>query len=144
MSEQRRQQEDHARNLRNFASAFGRGQAKALDRFGNEMREGDKMMIRFAIDPVVDVVSVNPVLDPKAPAGLIDVVCTVTFPLRVPAGQPYQGCNIIARRQETAVPAGSDNGKGSALALVDPPPQDDAVLGSGDAPKPFPEDDLPE
>ena len=119
MNDQRRQQEDHARNLRNFAAAFGRGQAKAMDRFGNEMREGDKMMIRFAIDPVVDVVSVNPVLDPKAPAGLIDVVCTVTFPLRVPAGQPYQGCNIIARRQETAVPAGSDNGKGPTLALVE-------------------------
>ena len=114
--------------MKSFASAFAQGQAKAIDRFSNEFKPGDKMMIRFAIDPVVDVVSVNPVLDPKAPAGLIDVVCTVTFPLRVQAGQPYQGCNIIARRQETAVPAGSDNGKGPGLSLVESSPAPDAEV----------------
>lgn len=121
MNDQKRHAEQHAQNLRNFAAAFGRGQAKALDRFNNEIRDGDKLMLHFAIDPVVDVVSVNPVLDPKAPAGLIDVLVTVTLPLRVQAGQAFQGCNMVARRQETAVPVGSGNGKvAAALSLVEP------------------------
>lgn len=119
MSEQERAQKEHAQNLRNFAVAFGRGQARALDRFGNDIRDGDQLMVRFQVDPVVSVVSVNPVLDPKVPAGLIDVMCTVTFPLRVPAGQMYQGCNIVARRAETSVPQGSDNGKGPGPMLAD-------------------------
>ena len=121
MNEQERQQQERARQMKSFAAAFGRGQANAVDRFGQIIRDGDKMMLRFQVDPIVDVMAVNPVLDPKAPAGLIDVMCTVTFPLRVPAGQPFQFANIVSRRQATAV---ADNVKGPTLALVDPPPAD--------------------
>lgn len=120
MNEQRRAAEQHAQQLKSFAAAFGRGQARAVDRFGNPIHDGDKLMLRFQVDPIVDVISVNPVLDPKLPAGLIDVMCTVTFPLRVQAGMPFQMAHIIARRQETSVPAGSDNGNGPGLSLVKP------------------------
>lgn len=121
MNEQERQQQERARQMKSFAAAFGRGQANAVDRFGQIIKDGDKLMLKFQVDPIVDVMAVNPVLDPKAPAGLIDVMCTVTFPLRVQAGQPFQFANIVARRQETAV---SDNGQGPKLALVDTQPSD--------------------
>ena len=136
MNDQRRNAEQHAQSLRNFAAAFGRGQANALDRFGNPIHDGDKLMLRFQVDPIVDVVSVNPVLDPKAPAGLIDVMCTVTFPIRVQAGVPFQMSHIVARRAETQPPAGSDNGKGPALTLVDPGTPDEPPVDPPDAAPP--------
>ncbi len=140
MSEQERRQQEQARQMRSFAAAFAQGQAKAVDRFGNEFQPGDKVMVRFGLDPVVDVVSVNPVLDPRAQPGLIDVVCTVTFPLRIPSGRPYEAANIVARRQEAVPAPGSDNGKGPALSLVPAAPVEpepavaDSTPGDDDEP----------
>ncbi len=137
MSEQQRQQEQHAQQMKSFAGAFARGQANALDRFGNPMAEGDKLMLRFQVDPIVDVVSVNPVLDPRAQPGTIQVMCTVTFPLIVMAGKSFQFANIVARRQ--AVEATPSNGTGPQL--VDPPAVDADPSGDVEPIPPTDDDD---
>jgi hypothetical protein len=115
MSEQQRRQEQAAQQMKSFASAFAQGLAKPVDRFNNEIKAGDKIMLRFGVDPVLDVVSITPVLDPRAEPGMIDVVCTVTFPLRVKSGVPYQMTSVVARRQEAEAPHPSNNGGGSTL-----------------------------
>lgn len=131
MNEQQRRQEEQARQMRSFAAAFAQGQAKPLDRFGNEFAAGDKIMVRFAIDPVIDIVSVNPVLDHRAEPGMIDLMCTVTFPLRVKSGVPFQNASIVARRMDKPVEQ-STNGQGSSLSLV--PGQRSADADAADLP----------
>jgi hypothetical protein len=124
MSEQQRRQEQAAQQMKSFAAAFAQGIAKPVDRFGNEIKAGDKIMLRFGVDPVLDVVSITPVLDPRAEPGMIDIVCTVTFPLRVKSGVPYQMTSVVARRQEADVPNPSNNGGGSTLQFPGAAPKD--------------------
>lgn len=60
-----------------------------IDRFGNVIREGSTVMFRPEVDLVYQVVGVRPVMDPRAPPGLVDVQLQVApFVLRVPARQP--------------------------------------------------------
>ena len=119
MNEQERRGQEMARQRKAFAGAFARGQANAVDRFGRVIGAGDSLILKFDPDPVVSVVSVNPVLDPKVPAGYVDVTCTVTFPLRVVAGQPYLGATIIMQGSKAAMPTDAEsNGAGHALSLV--------------------------
>lgn len=137
MTDQERRGQEQARARKNFAGAFARGQVAAVDRFGRPINEGDSIIIAFDPDPVVSVVSVNPVLDPKVPAGYVDVTCTITFPLRVVAGQPYMGATIIMKGSKVAMPDGAQsNGSGPSLSLVPSEGAEEAAAEPSDTPDP--------
>ncbi len=112
MNEFQRKQEALATQKRQFAQAVARGQAGALDRMGQQIEAGDKILLHTEVDLIFDVVSVNPVLDPRVPPGVMEVAVTVTFPLQIPAGRPFPKVVIIARRQPAEAQPGTDNGTG--------------------------------
>lgn len=111
MNEHKQRQEELARARRQFQQMVALGQIGARDRFGNMIETGDQMMVRLPFDLVYQVVAVNPVLDPNQPPGLMDLVCTVTFPLRIRVGEPYMLGHVVAKAPPmAAVQPGSDNG----------------------------------
>jgi hypothetical protein len=110
MNEHQRRQQEMADARRKFADGVARGQIAALDRFGNRIDIGDKLMWKNLVDLVFDVVAVNPVMDPRVAPGLMDITLTVTFPIRYNGGVPYDKAVIIAKREPVSIPAGSDNG----------------------------------
>lgn len=116
---------------RQFAQAVAQGRTGAIDRFGQRIQVGDQLMLRLDVDHVYSVTDVRPVLDPKLPPGLIDVLCTITFPLRLEAGLPYAKCNVVARRLEGELP-GPEGQNGSGPE--DPKPAADAVTPPIDEP----------
>ena len=122
MNDQKRRQEESATARRQFAQSVARGQLGAMDRFGQPIEAGDQLMVRTPFDLVFTVVTVNPLLDPRAPAGLMDVVCTVTFPLRIPAGQPYTMAHVVSKRPAVAGLPGTDHGEGAQMEWDTEPP----------------------
>jgi hypothetical protein len=113
MNEHRQRQEELARARRQFQQMVALGQIGARDRFGNPIETGDQMMVRLPFDLVYQVVAVNPVMDPREPPGLMDLVCTVTFPLRMRAGEAYMLGHVVAKAPPVAaVQPGTDNGGG--------------------------------
>ncbi len=93
----------------------------AVDRFGAPIEGDHKILFRPAVDNVFHVERVEPVLDPRAPAGLVRLVLnTGPFEVVVPAGKPVQ--NMI-RIGQSAPPAetGPANGSGKTPPEGDPP-----------------------
>ncbi len=121
MNEHKAQAEQMAKQRRLFAQAFALKQTGARDRFGNAIEAGDKIAFHPDIDVIVDVLSVTPVLDPNAPAGIVEFVVSATFPVRINANQPYPKAIIVMKAQPAQALAGSDNGSGQQVAPTDPP-----------------------
>lgn len=64
--------------------------AIARDRFGTPVQRGAAVIFKPEVDLVFQVLDTRPVLDPRLPAGLVDVTIQVApFTLRMPANQPY-------------------------------------------------------
>lgn len=66
----------------------GVSQAKLYDRNGRELGVGDVVHLLNKSDIFWRVQSVTPVLDPKAPAGLIELQLVAVFLTGVPGGRP--------------------------------------------------------
>ena len=94
--EVRRQQAQGA-HLKQQQAAFARAASSAepTDRFGQPLREGDLIVYAPPIDMVFQIVEVQrtSALDPRAPAGLVNLLVTATFPITINAMQPVS--NII-------------------------------------------------
>ncbi len=58
------------------------------DRFGNVIQKGMRVIYHPPHDLVYEVLDVKPVLDPRAPQGMCQMVLSVTFPLVAPSNQP--------------------------------------------------------
>jgi hypothetical protein len=87
MNDHRARQEQMQKASRAFLQALSAGQVSAVDRFGLKIEPGSKLLYHGAVDVVYDVVSVNPVLDPRVPPGILEIMVTVTFPIRTQANQ---------------------------------------------------------
>lgn len=107
---------------RRFLSALSAGQAGARDRFNNIIEGGQKLLYKTPYDLIFDVVSVAPVLDPQAPPGMMDVMLTVTFPLRVMANQANPGAVIVAKAQPQEQPASGQAQEAEDHSSNDAPP----------------------
>lgn len=112
MNEHRTRNEDLAKLRRQFQQAVAMGQIQALDRMGRPLEVGDLVLLRTETDIIFTVLSVVPVLDIKAPVGLMEATLTVTFPLRFPGGQRFQHAVILAKKvPEAANPNGDGQEK---------------------------------
>ena len=68
--------------------ALSAGQAGAYDRLRQPIQPGGKVLWSPPYDLIFDVAAVAPVLDPGAPAGLMNVTVTVTATVQMYANQP--------------------------------------------------------
>lgn len=73
---------------RRFIQALSAGQVGAYDRLQQPIQVGVKVLWSPPYDLIYDVTSVAPVLDPGAPAGLMNVTLTVTATVQMAANQP--------------------------------------------------------
>lgn len=87
MSRDHKTQEQNNQAHNRFRNALSAGQAAPLDRFGFPIEVGAKVLYRPPMDLVFTVASIKPILDPRQPAGQMDVTLQVSFPLRLPANQ---------------------------------------------------------
>lgn len=90
--------------MNDLRDQVNRGLLAALDRFGRPIQEGQHILMRPDVDPVFRVVEVQPILDPRAPTGLVRlrVVCEA-IDLAVQANAPVK--NIIV--MGVSVPSGT-------------------------------------
>lgn len=125
MSEERRRNEALAAQRRQFLQAFSTGALAAVDRFGNPIQPGCKMLFRNQVDMVVTCVAVNPVLDPRVPPGQVDVILSMQAPVRVTAGQQFPFFCVVgqppAEGQLQAPPNGQPEDEGPAVEPPGPP-----------------------
>lgn len=61
-------------------SSVARGTLQALDRFANPLQPGDHFIWHPPYDLIWQVVDVKPSLNPKAPAGMLQLTLTATVP----------------------------------------------------------------
>ena len=101
--------------------ATGEAQAMPFDRFGVPIRVGDEILFRPPFDFVFKVEAIQPILDPRAPVGLITMVLVSAGPIHVQAGQPLMNAVIVAtaETQETQ--------QAAEQALPDPDPTEPPV-----------------
>ena len=85
-----------------FVGDFQLGRAGALDRFGNMVREGDSVLFKLPNDPVMEVKSVAPSMDPSHPVGAIKMILTCEIPVLFGANQPSQSMVRIGSRKMIA------------------------------------------
>jgi hypothetical protein len=94
-SAQRRKQ------MKDFAEAARAGHVGVGDRFGNRLEP--KQLVVWIAPPhgmIYEIVSVDPVLDPNAPPGLMRVTLTMTAPVTYRAGQNAVDITVVGRQEE--------------------------------------------
>ncbi len=126
MNEQNRRAEEARRASKQFLQALSAGQVSPLDRFQNPIRMGDKVLYKTPYDLIFTVQAITPVLNPNVPPGLMDVILTVTVPLRVAANQPNPNAVIVQQQEQTQasgpVSLPTSDPEGDAEPSVDPLP----------------------
>ena len=128
-NEKARQEFQMGQERRKFAHALAAGQTGVVDRFGAMVTQGDLVVWEPANSIVCEVVEVSPVLDPRAPIGLVRMTVTMNAPLTFPAGQPQIGIMRCGRQQAPGhasleTPQGAE-AEHPALPSADPAPEDD-------------------
>lgn len=78
------------------------GRAGVMDRFGNMIHAGDHILIHLPNDPVMEVISVTPNLDPMAPVGMLKVIVRCEVPIMVAVNQPAQSMVRIGKADTIA------------------------------------------
>lgn len=99
----------------------------ARDRFGSLIEEGDLVLYQPNVDLVFAVTAVRPLMsrDARLPP-LVEVQLSVTFPLRLGAGQAVPQLVVVGTREKTngegasaSAPGGGDGEAGDASGRVD-------------------------
>jgi hypothetical protein len=131
---QRQHAVQHA--MAQFARDVASGVAVPLDRFRNAITVGDLVLYDPPIPTVFQVESIEPVLDPRQPAGMICLAVTVKLPIYIPVMQAT-GNLIKVGHVPTGEEAGSDGqGTGAATPAIpagDQPMSDQPPAATGEA-----------
>lgn len=99
--DERFKQEQMKRAQADFARAVQQGMVAPIDRFGNRVRPGMRVLYRPPFDLVYEVDAITPLLDPRQPAGLVTLMLSVkAFPVVVPVGQIYPAILVLQPREE--------------------------------------------
>lgn len=107
----------------NDAIARGEVNSAPRDRFGVPLKIGDYVLFRPFMDPVCQVVDIKPVIDPRAPAGLVTVVLQAVIPMHVPINLPNQQMIALGTQDNP-----ESNGDGPSDPPGDEPPSGNIVL----------------
>lgn len=101
---QTQREREAARIMQEFARAVSSGSAGAIDRFGQRIEIGSRVLFKPPFDYIYDVVDVAPVLAPGAPAGLVRLRMTLTADVTVPVNQQQMGMCVVGEveAQKTA------------------------------------------
>jgi hypothetical protein len=75
---------------------------QALDRFGQPISVGDIVLFTPPVPQTFAVQAVAPVLDPRMPTGLLQVVLGASLPLLVPKVQPINSLIVVRKAAEVA------------------------------------------
>lgn len=75
--------------------AAGAPSAMPIDRFGVPIRVGDEILFRPPFDWVFHVVAIQPIMDPRAPVGMVTMVLQASAPVHVQGGQPLMNATIV-------------------------------------------------
>lgn len=116
---------------RQFLRALSAGQVGAKDRFGNTIEGGQRLLYKTPHDLIFDVVTVNPVLDPRVPPGSMDITLSVTFPLRVAVNTANPNAIVVTQAQPKTDNAAIQPA-GEAPAEEPTPAGDDAFVPETD------------
>lgn len=99
---QARQQQIAAARLE-FMQALSRGQVHVVDRMGNSLKPGDRVLWHPTVDPMVEIQAVQPNMDPEAPIGQMLITIAVTLPIAVAPNTALQ--NFVLMGSVAAQPA---------------------------------------
>jgi hypothetical protein len=75
----------------------------ALDRFNNMIRRGHIVLYHNDVDLALEVVSVEPAMDPTLPMPMMRIIVRGEFPILVPTAQPSKSfavCGMTQKMQE--------------------------------------------
>jgi hypothetical protein len=87
-----------------FAAGVRSGEVPALDRFGQPLVVGSFVLYHPSVDLMFQVTEVKPVLDPRAPTGLVTVTLAVEIPITLKAGLAQMALVRLGMAQPVAVP----------------------------------------
>jgi hypothetical protein len=97
---------------RQFAQQAEDGQITARDRFGRVIAPGALVLWTPPYPLIYEVLNVTPLLDPRVPPGLVQIVLTATAPLNVAANQAQIGLVVVGRQRdghaEVSLPEGPE------------------------------------
>lgn len=134
MNQQRINAEEKKKAMRQFLDMLSSGTLTARDRFGNTIEIGHRVMLKTDVDLMFDVVAITPEMDPKAPAGILNVMLTATFPMAIRAGVPYAKVHIIGQAPTPAAAEGTgadSNGNQAGRPTLVMPPGSEAGESAG-------------
>ncbi len=101
-----------------FRQAEGRSSRETYDRNGRLIGEGDIVHLIGKGDVMWRVTSVKPVMDPKAPPGLVELALVAAFVTGVPGGQNVMDVIKCKDATEVAPPVAIAQGDGDGGGLV--------------------------
>lgn len=132
MNDQRRNAEEQARARRKFLELVSAGALVPKDRFNNDIEVGHRVMLKTDVDLMFDVIAITPEMNPQAPAGILNVMLTATFPMAVRAGVPYAKVIIIGKSAAPAQEVDPNaNGNEKARPTLVMPPGSEAGESAG-------------
>lgn len=112
------QQVELERVRRTFAAGVATGEITGLDRFGHRLTMGSLALFRPPNDLVFEVTEVKPILDPRAPVGLVQLTlvakCPVTMKVNEPAGNIVRVGEVAAK----AMTDQPDDTPGDSIGIV--------------------------
>ena len=85
---ERLNQQQQARIKAQFAAGVHNGSGRIRDRFGHVLAPGEAVLFSPAMAQVFQIADLQPVVDPRLPAGLVQVVLIPIEPVLVRAEQP--------------------------------------------------------
>lgn len=97
-----------------------------MDAYGRVLDPGDEVILRASIAPCARIQRVQPILDPKAPPGMVLVTMTSVWQLPMQAGVPLQQM-IRTQTVAEAIDAG-------ILKRTEEPPAEGAIVGADGQP----------
>jgi hypothetical protein len=120
---QARQHQQQA-DARRFLQALSAGQVHVFDRFQNLIEPGCKVVYQPPEAPLCDVISVQPVLDPNLPTGLLDVTMTTTLKVRTRGNMAMTGAIVVGPPPEDRQPATAQTTVPAGSLAKDPPAEE--------------------
>lgn len=109
-ADQRANEQRMAMERQNFAAALSAGarNAQPIDRVGVAIKKDMIVMYRPPQDIFFRVLDVKPVLDPRYPPGLVNVIVGVEFPITLRAGQPQPNMIVIGGPRPDGSPTATE------------------------------------
>lgn len=114
-------------SMGDFAYRVASGQLTARDRLNQPIRPGQQVLFHANLDVVMQVLQVSPVLDPRAPQGIVEITVSATFKVQAMVGQPTPQVVIIAQPEQIGDGTGDGDGTGTGDGAgdgVEPPAPD--------------------